>query len=132
MTPELDDETRAVLDRTLKAFGSKEKPNEEESLITRDLIANTLCDVYDPEMGVSIVDLGLVYDIRVDEGDRVEIDLTLTGPGCPVGPRIISDIQQTLDLFLGVKDVKVNLVWSPPWSPSMMSEEAQDELGYFF
>ncbi len=130
MIDELNDAARSVLDRTLKAFSSKAK--EEEALISRDLIADMLYHVSDPEMGVSIVDLGLVYDIRVDQGNRVEIDLTLTSPGCPVGPEIISDIKGTLELSLSIKDVEVKLVWSPPWNPSMMSEEAQDELGYYF
>ncbi|MBI4330335.1 MAG: metal-sulfur cluster assembly factor [Chloroflexi bacterium] len=96
--------------------------------MSRDLISNTLYDVYDPELGVNIVDLGLIYDIRVDEENRVEIDLTLTTPGCPAGPQILSDIQDTLGMYGEIKGVKVNLVWSPPWSPAMMSEEAQDEL----
>lgn len=100
-------------------------------MISRDLISNALCDVYDPEMGVNIVDLGLIYDIRVDEENRVEIDLTLTSPGCPMGPQILSDIQDVLGMYEEIKDVKIRLVWVPLWSPAMMSEEAQDELGYY-
>ncbi|MBI4640640.1 MAG: metal-sulfur cluster assembly factor [Candidatus Tectomicrobia bacterium] len=96
--------------------------------MSRDLISNALYDVVDPEMGVNIVDLGLIYDIRVDEENRVEIDLTLTSPGCPLAPQILSDIEDTLGMYEEIKGVKVKLVWSPPWCPAMMSEEAQDEL----
>ncbi|MBI2876880.1 MAG: metal-sulfur cluster assembly factor [Candidatus Tectomicrobia bacterium] len=101
---------------------------EERASIRRALIGNALYDVEDPEMGVNIVDLGLIYDIRVDEENRVEIDLTLTTLGCPMGPQIIADIQDTLGIYAEIQAVKVNLVWSPPWSPAMMSEEARDEL----
>lgn len=125
MADQFDDAARSALDHTVEAFESKE---EEKARISRDLISNTLYDVYDPELGVNIVDLGLIYDIRVDEENRVEIDLTLTIPGCPAGPQILSDIQDTLGMYGEIKGVKVNLVWSPPWSPAMMSEEAQDEL----
>lgn len=101
-------------------------------MISRDLISNALYDVFDPEMGVNIVDLGLIYDIRVDEENRVEIDLTLTSPGCPLGPQILSDIQDVLGMYEEIKDVKLKLVWLPPWSPDMMSEEAQDELQDYY
>lgn len=132
MADALDDAAQSMLDRALKAFKSEEKKKEEKVWLSRDLVSNALYDVYDPEMGVSIVDLGLIYDIRVDEENRVEIDLTLTSPGCPAGPQIISDIKDTLEMYGEVKEVKVKLVWSPPWSPAMMSEEAQDELlGYY-
>ncbi len=85
--------------------------------------------VYDPEIGVNIVDLGLVYDVGVDDGNNVEVTLTLTSMGCPLGPVIIQDIQRAVSTVEDVEDVGVRIVWSPPWTPDMMSEDAKDELG---
>lgn len=87
-------------------------------------------DVYDPELGLNIVDLGLVYDVTV-ANNKADVTMTLTSPGCPLGPELITDIRRALSRFEDVEDVDVHLVWSPPWHPSMMSEEAKDELGYF-
>src|SRR5690348_7419617 len=87
-------------------------------------------EVYDPELGLNIVDLGLVYDIDVADR-KVDITMTLTTPGCPIGPELLTNIRRALSRFEDIEDVDVKLVFSPPWHPSMMSEEAKDELGYF-
>jgi metal-sulfur cluster biosynthetic enzyme len=87
-------------------------------------------EVYDPELGLNIVDLGLVYDIDVADR-KVDITMTLTTPGCPIGPELLTNIRRALSRFEDVEEVDVKLVFSPPWHPSMMSEEAKDELGYF-
>ena len=88
--------------------------------------------VKDPELMMNIVDLGLVYDIEVNEENNIDVTMTLTSPGCPVGPQIISDVQRTAhNAFPSVSEVNVHLVWTPFWSPDMMSEDAKDELGIF-
>ncbi|KIL41676.1 hypothetical protein SD70_06085 [Gordoniibacillus kamchatkensis] len=89
-----------------------------------------LKQVFDPELGVNIVDLGLVYDIRNDSGD-VRIRMTLTTPGCPMHDTIAGGAERILSGQPGIRSVKVDVVWDPLWSPSMMSEEAKEHLGYF-
>ena len=97
----------------------------------RSEILEALEEVYDPEIGMNIVDLGLVYGVDWDDEEgHVRIDLTLTSPGCPLGPQIIRDIRRELRDLDGVLEVDVDLVWSPLWHPSMMSDCAKDELGY--
>jgi metal-sulfur cluster biosynthetic enzyme len=96
---------------------------------TEDEVKNNLKNVYDPEIGVNIVDLGLVYDADVAENGDVLVTMTLTSLGCPLGPVIVQEVQGALKDLPGVADIDVKLVWSPPWSPDMMSEEAKDELG---
>jgi len=88
--------------------------------------------VNDPKLMMNIVDLGLVYDIEVTCDNNIDVTMTLTSPGCPVGPQIISDVQRTAHTaFPNVNEVNVHLVWTPFWSPDMMSEDAKDELGIF-
>lgn len=97
----------------------------------RSEILDSLKEVYDPEIGMNIVDLGLVYGVDWDdERGQVHVDLTLTSPGCPLGPQIIRDIRRALGEIDDVLQADVELVWSPLWHPSMMSEHAKDELGY--
>jgi len=100
-------------------------------MTTRAELTEALKRVEDPELGVNIVDLGLIYSLEwVEDEGQVYIDLTLTSPGCPLGPEIIRDIKQTLRGMDGVKEVDVDLVWSPLWNPKMMSDYAKEELGY--
>ncbi len=94
-------------------------------------ILEALKEVYDPEIGMNIVDLGLIYGVDWDaEKGHVHIDLTLTSPGCPLGPEIIRDIKRELRESEDVFSVDVELVWRPLWHPRMMSDYAKDELGY--
>ena len=98
---------------------------------TRDELLAAMKNVYDPEIGVNIVDLGLVYGVDYNQGSgQVDVDLTLTSPGCPLGPELTRDIRHELARLDGVKRVNVNLVWSPLWEPSKMSEAAKEELGW--
>ena len=97
----------------------------------RNEILESLKEVHDPEIGMNIVDLGLVYGVDWDEErGRVHVDLTLTSPGCPLGPEIIRDIRWALGEIEEVIEADVDLVWRPLWHPSMMSDYAKDELGY--
>ena len=96
-----------------------------------DLIINNLKEVYDPEIPVNIYDLGLIYNVDVDEGNNANIVMTLTAPGCPVVDVLIDDVTQAAQSVEGVETVNVELTFEPPWDKSMMSEEARLELGFF-
>ncbi|HOI48999.1 MAG TPA: iron-sulfur cluster assembly protein [Prolixibacteraceae bacterium] len=96
-----------------------------------DLIIANLKDVYDPEIPVNIYDLGLIYNVDVDENDIANIVMTLTAPGCPVADMLLQDVKQSALLVEGIKDANVELTFDPPWEKSMMSEEARLELGFF-
>jgi len=96
-----------------------------------DLIINNLKEVYDPEIPVNIYDLGLIYNIDVDENNKASIIMTLTAPGCPVADMLVEDTKQAALTVEGVEDAHVELTFEPPWDKSMMSEEARLELGFF-
>ncbi|HET8523558.1 MAG TPA: iron-sulfur cluster assembly protein [Thermomicrobiales bacterium] len=98
-------------------------------LFSEDHVIEGLKNVYDPEIGINIVDLGLVYGTDISENGDVLVTMTLTSLGCPLGPVIVQEVQGALGDLPGVGDIDVKLVWSPPWSPELMSEEAKDELG---
>lgn len=84
--------------------------------------------VKDPDLQINIVDLGLVYGVRVD-GAVVTVDLTLTSPGCPSGPEIIGDLEKQIRTLPGVQDVRANLVWAPFWTPDKMEPRVRAYLG---
>jgi metal-sulfur cluster biosynthetic enzyme len=94
---------------------------------------DTLKTCYDPEIPVNIVDLGLVYDLSIEPshtgGSRVAVKMTLTAPGCGMGPTIASDAQQKLLSLPGVADAQVEIVWDPPWHPSKISPTGRAALG---
>ena len=98
-------------------------------MISQDEILETIRKVEDPELGLSIVDLGLVYRIETKE-TSVEIDFTLTYPGCPLGDVIEHDIVDAIHNTFGLIDVKTTVVWFPVWGPERMTEEARVALGY--
>ena len=100
---------------------------------TEEQIREALKVVKDPELMLDIINLGLVYEIKIDEDEKkIEVDMTLTSPGCPVGPQIINQAHRVLmQQFPEVEDVQINLVWVPFWNPNMMSDEAKDALGIF-
>lgn len=88
--------------------------------------------VIDPELAMNIVDLGLVYEVEVTEDAVAEVTMTLTSPGCPVGPQIIKSVQdEAQNAYPDLERVNVHLVWTPFWNPEMMSDEAKDELGIY-
>jgi metal-sulfur cluster biosynthetic enzyme len=96
----------------------------------REAVLEALKNVFDPELGINIVDLGLVYEVRVHDGD-VDITYSLTTMGCPIGPLIEQQMQQFLAQVPGVERVSAEMVLRPPWSPEMMSDEAKAALGVF-
>ncbi len=93
-------------------------------------LRQALMQVLDPEVGVNIVDLGLVYEVRLADG-RVEVDLTMTAPSCPMGSTIVEEAREVLAARLPADtSIAVSLVWDPPWEPSMMSEQAREHFGW--
>ncbi len=84
--------------------------------------------IYDPEIPVNIYELGLIYNIIVDENNNVKIDMTLTSPNCPVAESLPKEVKDSIMKVEGVKDITLDLVWDPPWDKSMMSEAAKLEL----
>lgn len=98
--------------------------------ITEDSVLEILSDIYDPEIPIDIVNLGLVYNIKV-EGSNVNIDMTMTSPGCPAAGQIVSEAKYLVEELEGVDDVNIEIVWDPPWDPSKMSEAAKESLGMF-
>ncbi len=93
-------------------------------------ILETLKQVNDPELMVNIVDLGLIYNVGVND-NNIEIEMTLTSPACPAGPQIINQSKSVLSELENVEEVQVNLVMTPPWTPERMTEDARDQLGMF-
>jgi metal-sulfur cluster biosynthetic enzyme len=100
-------------------------------LPTQEQVLDALKHVIDPELGINIVDLGLVYDVEVTEQGVVHVDYTLTTMGCPIGPLIEHQMESFLAGVPGVSSVEPEMVLRPAWSPEMMSEEAKAALGYF-
>ncbi len=103
---------------------------ENKFMELEEKIVKMLKTVYDPEIPVNVYDLGLIYDVDIDDDKNVAITMTLTAPGCPVADFIVEDVQMRVQSVEGVKCVEVNLVFEPMWHKDMMSEEAKLELGF--
>ena len=101
------------------------------ALPLRDRIVNVLRTCYDPEIPVDIYELGLIYDVRVEDDGAVAIKMTLTSPMCPVAGSLPGEVESKVRGVEGVRDVRVELVWDPPWDKEMMSEVARLKLGMF-
>ena len=129
-----------IAEKDLDALGL-EKPQTQEpektartdGEVSEEDVWNQLRQCYDPEIPVNIVDLGLVYDCRLinkeDGGTRVEVKMTLTAPGCGMGPAIAHDAQSKILTIDGIDEAEVQLVWDPPWNQSMISEAGRMKLG---
>jgi probable FeS assembly SUF system protein SufT len=104
-----------------------------EGTVSEEQVWDELRNVYDPEIPVNIVDLGLVYDMRVEAlpsgGNNVQVQMTLTAQGCGMGPTIAMDAQRRLEALPGVEEAHVQVVWDPPWNPNMISPEGKAKLG---
>ncbi len=100
-------------------------------LMTEDMVMEALKEVQDPELRLGIVDLGLIYGAEVtNNGKAVEVQMTLTSPGCPYGPMLLSDVKRVVDNLPGVESSEVKIIWDPPWDPkTMASDEIKDKLG---
>jgi probable FeS assembly SUF system protein SufT len=110
---------------------SFDKPSDGR--IDDEQVWEALESVYDPEIPINLVSLGLIYTVKIDQNEKcVNIDMTLTAPACGMGPVLVGDVEYRVKMVPNVESVKVNLVFDPPWSREMMSEEAQLEAGVFF
>ena len=98
-------------------------------MLTKDDVVEALRQVEDPELGMDIVDLGLLYDVEID-GPKVKVIHSLTSMGCPAGPMIQDDIRTVASALPGVEDVEIELTWDPPWTPELMSDDAKFILGF--
>jgi metal-sulfur cluster biosynthetic enzyme len=102
--------------------------NVAENRLTEEQIREALRDVIDYEIGIDVVSLGLIYDVKVDESNNVKVLMTLTTPMCPLGPMIMSDVERKVK-ELGANEVEVELTFDPPWSPEMMDPEIRKAMG---
>lgn len=96
-------------------------------MVTKEEVLEAMKAVADPEIGMDVVNLGLVYDVEIN-GDRVYIKMTMTAPTCPVTPWILAEAQRVVEEIQGVEAADVELVWEPPWTPSLMSDFAKEQL----
>ena len=110
-----------MADKKLKDVSQKDVENQ---------VIDVLKTIYDPEIPVNIYELGLVYEVKVDEDFNVHIDMTLTSPNCPVAESLPAEVEAKAAGLWSVKSAKVEIVWEPPWDKEMMSEEAKYELGF--
>jgi len=101
------------------------------SVVLRDHVIEVLRGIYDPEIPVNIYEMGLVYDVSIDDEANVHILMTLTSPMCPVAESLPPEVEEKVAAVEGVAKTTVELTWEPPWDPEMMSEAARLELGMF-
>jgi len=104
-------------------------PASDASFITEDMVKLALRRVKDPELNLNIIDLGLVYEIRVD-GTSVGVDMSLTSPACPSGAELVNDATAQVSAIPGVTDAQIFLVWSPPWTPDRIEPRVRTYLGF--
>ena len=122
-----DPESISKLTEWLNA--TPELPPEGEEAALRGRIVDTLREIYDPEIPVNIYDLNLIYGISIDENKAVDIQMTLTTPGCPVADMFPGMVEARVGEVEGVSEARVDLVWDPPWTIDMLSDEIKLELG---
>lgn len=121
-------------------MGEEKNNSEEENILPEDIreakkileekIINIIKTIYDPEIPVDIFELGLIYEIKIDDKLNVAVEMTLTSPNCPVAESLPLDVENKVGSVFGVTSAKVNIVFDPPWEKEMMSEEALLELGF--
>ena len=129
-----------IADKDADALGKKRKrlplataATEKTGSVSEEMVWEQLKQVYDPEIPINVVDLGLIYDLQVypapDGGSNVMVQMTLTAQGCGMGPSIARDAQHRIEALPGVAEADVRVVWDPPWTPEMMSPEGKKRLG---
>jgi metal-sulfur cluster biosynthetic enzyme len=99
-------------------------------MVTIEEVNDALREVIDPELGLDFVELGLIYGVDIDEAGAIKVTYTLTTPGCPIGPTVEGQMQEFVSEIEGVSSVESELVFTPPWSPDLMSEDAKFALGF--
>jgi probable FeS assembly SUF system protein SufT len=131
----IDERNADALGKEVPSATAPPATNAVEDLSLEERIWSQLKECYDPEIPVNIVELGLVYDVDIDEtqgagGSIINVKMTLTAPGCGMGPVLAEDVKSRLNQLAGVVDADVELVFDPPWNPSMMTEAARLQLGF--
>ncbi len=99
-------------------------------MVNVEEVTDALRDVIDPELGLDFVELGLIYDVEVEDEGTVKVTFSLTSPGCPIGPQVSEQIEEFVGELDGVLDVQPTMTFSPPWTPERMSEDAKFALGF--
>ena len=99
-------------------------------MVNVEEVTDALRDVIDPELGLDFVELGLIYDVEVEDQGTVKVTFTLTSPGCPIGPQVTEQIEEFVGELDGVNQVQSTMTFSPPWTPERMSEDAKFALGF--
>lgn len=116
-------------DKNVSLTKFEKSENEDKNIVLTDEdVFEALQNVYDPEIPVSIVDLGLIYDVKISSGRNVSIKMSLTTPGCGMGAMIAQQAEAAVR-EIGADNVLIEVVWDPPWNPDMMSEQAKEKLG---
>ena len=128
----MSDESRLDKATEFLSADSADEARRAEVDSIGDRVIEALRTVYDPEIPVNIFELGLVYKVDVDDQDVVHIEMTLTSPMCPVAETLPDEVRAKVEAVEGVSGAAVEVVWDPPWNPSMMTEEAQLELGIIY
>lgn len=127
-----DEKTNVTVDEKSAGDGTPTADANSAAGVTEERIREELRNVVDPEIGLDIISLGLVYEVKVDDG-HVNIIMTLTTPMCPVGPMFINSVVSAVSAIPGVKDAKVDLTFNPPWDPrTMASDEARMMMGFYY
>ncbi len=119
----------AKLAKRVKQKTAKTRSGPVDKATLKAAVIDAIKTIYDPEIPVNIYDLGLIYDITIDDNFFVTVDMTLTAPACPVAEIMPGQVENVVKSVRGVSDAKVNLIWDPPWSQDSMSDEAKLELG---
>jgi len=108
---------------------------DRDMAISEEAVFEALKNVIDPELFVNIVDLGLIYEVNLSDGEEektnVQIDMTMTSPMCPAGPQLVANSKQVVGKLEGVGEIEVKVVMDPPWTPDKMTDDARDQLGIF-
>ena len=125
---EVDDPGNLPQSRHRPQGDSSKFPTLSEMATVED-VTDALRDVIDPELGLDFVELGLIYDVAIDDG-TVRVTYTLTSPGCPIGPQVAEQIEEFVGELEGVQEVQPTMTFSPPWTPERMSEDAKFALGF--
>lgn len=111
--------------------GEGTAPAERSPQSMEEMVVDAIRTVYDPEIPVNIYDLGLIYDLRVEEGNKIVVKMTLTTPACPIAGSMPGMVEQAVRMLDSVSECEVELVWDPPWNPDMMTEAARLQLNIF-
>ena len=127
--PTVDSLTQGLIDsKTAIERNMTDKPTKQD---LTDAVWKEIATVEDPDIGLALTELGLIYEVKVDDAAVARIKMTLTSMGCPMGPELTAQVGEAAKRVPGIKDSEVEVVWNPPWDPEMASEDAKMELGIF-